>query len=798
MAQFTPSKKTIKDFNDGEEYLNRIDVVQADTINNLVEGLLYAQKHAESDEYVKKTGDTITGNIIRQGSINEGVNVPSFDIFIPNAGSTHYGFNGIKRYSGSGNNELIFPFKDGTLLVDKDLKDYINKHDNEQTIDGQFIFVGNDRLQVSESGYYADEVTSYNEKNITRYLEQGVGYTYTFPQKSGTLLVDQDLANYVTTNTSQTGNNAITGIKEFTHAIRVSETYNTEGMQSNETKEGLYYSDAIITYDTFAGQSEVNRAYVHLLQNKVGIIAHLDDIPTIPNISISNSGSGNAVTAITASGHTITVTKGATYAGTSTATSSANGLMSSTDKSHLDSMWNIWSADGTSDTLVNKVQEVLSAFSSFKEGDTIVGLLSNKADKVSLNNYVTLDTEQRITGKKIFVDGALNLSDQDGDMVFMGGSFIYTPDQDGIPRYIDYPIKSGRLVVDQDLANYVTTNTEQNITSKKTFSQGAQFNQRVTANLTEFLATGFSAAVSFDYSGIRIYNAKAGGGYETRNTVTYPTENGRLALKEEITWSNMTGKPTSLKNPYSLSITANGTTVTYDGSSAKSITIPSGSSYSAGTGIAISTANVISTIAASQTASGHVSTAAQSFSGLKNFYGGVNIMSGVFQIGGGSGKVGQVLCSNGPNELPSWASPALDIFRVGYVYISYSSTSPASMFGGSWTELPNGTFLMAAGSGGTAGQTGGSNTHTLTVEEMPSHNHAIHTSTTGWLPADGIPRSVIKNSNYYSGSGTATNGSFSDQFGTEVSSSFISGAGGGKSFSTMPKHQTSHIWRRTA
>lgn len=36
-------------------------------------------------------------------------------------------------------------------------------------------------------------------------------------------------------------------------------------------------------------------------------------IPTIPSISISNSGSGNAVTAISASGHTLTVTKGATY-----------------------------------------------------------------------------------------------------------------------------------------------------------------------------------------------------------------------------------------------------------------------------------------------------------------------------------------------------------------------------------------------------------------------------------------------------------------------------------------------------
>lgn len=42
-------------------------------------------------------------------------------------------------------------------------------------------------------------------------------------------------------------------------------------------------------------------------------VATTDQIPSIPSISISNSGSGNAVTSITASGHTLTVTKGATY-----------------------------------------------------------------------------------------------------------------------------------------------------------------------------------------------------------------------------------------------------------------------------------------------------------------------------------------------------------------------------------------------------------------------------------------------------------------------------------------------------
>lgn len=70
------------------------------------------------------------------------------------------------------------------------------------------------------------------------------------------------------------------------------------------------------------GMSGVNALELEVtsFKNKVGIgklfgkqIATTDQIPSIPSISISNSGSGNAVTAISASGHTLTVTKGATY-----------------------------------------------------------------------------------------------------------------------------------------------------------------------------------------------------------------------------------------------------------------------------------------------------------------------------------------------------------------------------------------------------------------------------------------------------------------------------------------------------
>ena len=57
-----------------------------------------------------------------------------------------------------------------------------------------------------------------------------------------------------------------------------------------------------------------------------------------------------------------------------------NGLMSGTDKTRVDSMWNVWSSDGTNDTLVNKVQEVLKVFEDYPEGDSVAEALAGKAN----------------------------------------------------------------------------------------------------------------------------------------------------------------------------------------------------------------------------------------------------------------------------------------------------------------------------------------------------------------------------------------------------------------------------------
>lgn len=61
---------------------------------------------------------------------------------------------------------------------------------------------------------------------------------------------------------------------------------------------------------------------------------------------------------------------------------------------------------------------------------------------------------------------------------------------------------------------------------------------------------------------------------------------------------------------------------------------------------------------------------------------------------------------------------------VGSIYMSTISTSPASLFGGTWERLKD-RFLLASGDSYLAGSTGGEERHVLTVDEMPEHNHAL-------------------------------------------------------------------------
>lgn len=70
----------------------------------------------------------------------------------------------------------------------------------------------------------------------------------------------------------------------------------------------------------------------------------------------------------------------------------------------------------------------------------------------------------------------------------------------------------------------------------------------------------------------------------------------------------------------------------------------------------------------------------------------------------------------------AWTNILQIFFPIGSVYFSIVNSSPASTIGGTWTQLIN-AVLRAATSTGYIG----SDTHTLTINEMPRHNHELTT-----------------------------------------------------------------------
>ena len=120
------------------------------------------------------------------------------------------------------------------------------------------------------------------------------------------------------------------------------------------------------------------------------------------------------------------------------------------------------------------------------------------------------------------------------------------------------------------------------------------------------------------------------------------------------------------------------------------------------------------------------------------------------------------------------------IYPVGSIYMSYSHVDPGTMFGGTWTRIQN-AFLWATTSGGTIGQTGGESTHTLTVNELPPHNHNVPVANTasGDKAADNRVRYNNNDTSYV---------------GTIASIS----TGGGAAHNNMPPYIQVSVWRRTA
>ena len=142
------------------------------------------------------------------------------------------------------------------------------------------------------------------------------------------------------------------------------------------------------------------------------------------------------------------------------------------------------------------------------------------------------------------------------------------------------------------------------------------------------------------------------------------------------------------------------------------------------------------------------------------------------------------------------------IYPVGAVYISASSTSPATLFGGTWEQI-KGRFLLSTGKpddnsntaygtnltyngstkyNETAGSTGGESLHTLTIAQMPSHSHTLES----WVtknPTGGRDAFLV----YGMNSGTPQSVKY-----------YQSPEGGGGAHNNMPPYLVVYMWKRTA
>lgn len=132
----------------------------------------------------------------------------------------------------------------------------------------------------------------------------------------------------------------------------------------------------------------------------------------------------------------------------------------------------------------------------------------------------------------------------------------------------------------------------------------------------------------------------------------------------------------------------------------------------------------------------------------------------------------------------------LDMYPVGSYYITESSTTPASLFGGSWIRVSN-SFLYGAASQSAVGQTGGEADHVLTIDEMPNHAHKPHGYT--WITSQGSNSGDIE----------ATRVGGRNAFGIEFmrdydQNRYTSYTGGGAAHNNLPPYRRVNLWRRTA
>lgn len=147
---------------------------------------------------------------------------------------------------------------------------------------------------------------------------------------------------------------------------------------------------------------------------------------------------------------------------------------------------------------------------------------------------------------------------------------------------------------------------------------------------------------------------------------------------------------------------------------------------------------------------------------------------------------------------PVGGVPAADyVPPVGIILTMGVSTSPAELYPGTtWARIKD-RFLWGASETHPLGETGGSATHTLTVDEIPSHSHTGSTSSAGAHTHTVYSgRTELygggEYGSYYPYSGDSTTSSA----GTHTHTVTVGSTGSSNAFSIMMPYVVRYMWER--
>ena len=131
------------------------------------------------------------------------------------------------------------------------------------------------------------------------------------------------------------------------------------------------------------------------------------------------------------------------------------------------------------------------------------------------------------------------------------------------------------------------------------------------------------------------------------------------------------------------------------------------------------------------------------------------------------------------------------LFPVGSLYVTGDDTfnpNTAEGWQGTWAKI-KGRFILGSSDDYEVNSVGGEATHTLTINEIPSHDHPLDNNSAG----ENIGRPVL-NANSMN---DFTHGdvSYNNYSNPGVRSGFT---GGGQAFDIMPPYEVKHIWERIA